>query len=133
MRAYPEVAFTLDSRRRKLPATAAAVLARPAPVDGGVPRVARLMGIAIRLNGLVRAGAIRDYAEAARLGGVTRARLTQIMKLLDLAPDIQEQILFLPSNSDLNERRLRPVTAFTDWGNQRRIFQEITAPIDHLH
>ena len=66
MRAYPEVAFTLDSRRRKLPASAAAVLARPAPVDGGVPRVARLMGIAIRLNGLVRAGAIRDYAEAAR-------------------------------------------------------------------
>jgi hypothetical protein len=39
---------------------------------------------------------IRDYAELARLGRVTRARMTQIMKLLDLAPDIQEQILFLP-------------------------------------
>jgi hypothetical protein len=38
----------------------------------------------------------RDYAELARLGHVTRARMTQIMKLLDLAPDLQEKILFLP-------------------------------------
>jgi hypothetical protein len=37
---------------------------------------------------LVRTGVVRDYAEAARLGRVTRARMTQITKLLDLAPDI---------------------------------------------
>lgn len=39
----------------------------------------------------------RDYADLARLGHVTRPRLTQIMELFLLAPDIQEEILFLPA------------------------------------
>ena len=64
--------------------------------DRCIPRIARLLALAIRLEGLLRDETIRDYAELARLGRVTRARMTQIMKLLDLAPDIQEQILFLP-------------------------------------
>ncbi len=61
-----------------------------------VPRIARLMALAIRLDELLREETIRDYADLARLGRVTRARMTQIMKLLHLAPDIQEQILLLP-------------------------------------
>jgi hypothetical protein len=60
-------------------------------------------------------GTIRDYAELARLGGVTRARMTQITKLLDLAPDIQEQILFLPLVKGLNERNLRRIVSRIDW------------------
>ena len=70
----------------------------PDAVSAGcsIPRIARLMALAIRFDGLLRKETIRDYAELARLGRVTRARMTQIMKLLDLAPDIQEQILFLP-------------------------------------
>ena len=59
-------------------------------------------------------------------GGVTRARMTQIMKLLDLAPDIQEQILFLPLIWGLNERNLRPLASRIDWDEQRRMFQTIT-------
>jgi len=62
-----------------------------------VPRIARLLALAIRFDRLLRAEQFRDYAELARLGRVSRARMTQIMKLLDLAPDIQEQILFLPN------------------------------------
>jgi len=69
---------------------------------------------------------IRDYAELARLGRVTRARMTQIMKLLDLAPDIQEKILFLPLIQGLNERNLRPIASRIDWDEQRRMFQRIT-------
>jgi hypothetical protein len=61
------------------------------------------MALAIRFEGLLRKRTIRDLAELARLGGVTRARMTQIMQLLDLAPDIQEQILFLP-----HVKRLKP-------------------------
>jgi hypothetical protein len=49
--------------------------------------------------------------------------MTQIMKLLDLAPDIQEQILFLPLIQGLNERNLRPIASRIDWGEQRRMFQ----------
>ena len=80
-----------------------------------IPRIARLMALAIRFEGLVRKGTIRDYADLARRGHVTRARMTQIMKLLDLAPDIQEQILFLPPINGLNERNLRRIVSRIDW------------------
>jgi len=54
------------------------------------------MALAIKLDHLVRSGQVKDYAELARLGHVTRARMSQIISLLNLAPDIQEAILFLP-------------------------------------
>ena len=60
-----------------------------------VPRLSRLMALAIRMEDLIRAGGIADYSALAQLGHVSRARITQIMNLLLLAPDIQEQILFL--------------------------------------
>jgi hypothetical protein len=69
--------------------------AAPSPPMGRVPRVSRLMALAIRLDQLIRDAAVADQAELARLGHVTRARLTQIMNLLGLTPDVQEQILFL--------------------------------------
>jgi hypothetical protein len=89
-----------------------------------IPRIARLMALAIRFEGLLREEMMRDYAELARLGRVTRARMTQIMKLLDLAPDIQEQLLFLPPIRGLTERNLRPVVSRIDWHEQRRLFQK---------
>jgi hypothetical protein len=91
-----------------------------------IPRIARLMALAIRFEALLRDETIRDYAELARLGRVTRARMTQIMKLLLLAPDIQEQILFLPLIQGLTERNLRPLVSRIDWNEQRRMFQKIT-------
>ena len=83
------------------------------------------MALAIRFERLLRSGTIRNCAELARLGRVTRARMTQIMKLLNLAPDIQEQILFLPPLNGLNERNLRPIVSKIDWNEQRRMFREI--------
>jgi hypothetical protein len=97
------------------------------PAGRAIPRIARLMALAIRFDGLLRADEFRDYAELARLGRVTRARMTQIMKLLDLAPDIQEQILFLPNLKGLNERNLRPVVSRIDWNEQRRMFHKIVS------
>jgi hypothetical protein len=90
-----------------------------------IARIARLMALAIRFEGLLRGETIQDYAELARLGQVTRARVTQIMKLLLLAPDIQEQILFLPPGKGLTERNLRPLASQVDWHEQRRLFQKI--------
>jgi hypothetical protein len=83
--------------------------------SSSIPRTARLMALAIRFDGLLRAEEFRDYAQLVRLGRVARARMTQIMKLLDLAPDIQEQILFLPNRNRLTERTLRPVVSRIDW------------------
>jgi hypothetical protein len=59
------------------------------------------------------------------LGWVTRARMSQIMKLLYLAPDIQEQILFIHPIRGLNERNLRPIVSRIDWDEQRGLFQEL--------
>ena len=90
-----------------------------------IPRIARLMALAIRFDRLVREGTMRDYAELAHLGRVTRARMTQIMKLLHLAPDIQEQILFLSDVRGINERNLRHIVNRIDWQKQRQLFQKM--------
>ena len=90
-----------------------------------ISRIARLMALAIRFEGLVNDGTVRDYADLARRGHVTRARMTQIMKLLHLAPDIQERILFLPPIEGLNERNLRSIVSTVDWDEQRRMFREV--------
>ncbi len=96
------------------------------PSSGRVPKLARLMALAVRSEGLLAGGEVRDYAELARLGHVTRARVTQIMNLLNLAPDIQEAILFLPpvesGRDPLKEWQVRPVAAEPVWGRQRRMW-----------
>jgi hypothetical protein len=89
------------------------------------------MALAIRFEGLLRDGVVSGYAELARLGHVTRARVTQVMNLLHLAPDIQEQILFLPrverGRDPLVLRDLQPIAATADWRKQRRMWAELTA------
>ena len=102
----------------------------PTAVDGGhVPRLARLMALAIRFDQLVRDGQVADYADLARLGHVTRARITQIMNLLNLAPSIQEAILFLPARIQgreiIAERNLRPLTRIVSWERQRKLWSEL--------
>lgn len=96
---------------------------------GSVPRVARLMALAIRCEELVRSGEVTDYAELARLGHITRARMSQIVNLLNLAPDIQEEILFLPRTTRgrdaTGERDLRPICCTVDWKQQRRLWREL--------
>jgi hypothetical protein len=127
----PEITYGLDFGAGRQSGRDNETLSSDRPMSGGeaacpfIPRIARLMALAIRFEGLLRAESIRDYAELARLGRVTRARMTQIMKLLDLAPDIQEQILFLPFCKGLNERNLRPITSRIDWAEQRCLFQKI--------
>lgn len=90
---------------------------------GRIPRVAKLMALAIKFDQMIREGVVRDQAELARLGRVTRARLTQIMNLLNLAPDIQEALLYLPrvgrGADPIQERKLRAVVGLADWRTQR--------------
>jgi hypothetical protein len=122
MNASQEVTFLLA--RRKLRYCDPEQVKDP---DSFVPRIARLMALAIRLEGLVRDESVQNYAELAQLGHVTRARMTQIMKLLQLAPDLQEQLLFLPETQSLNERNLRAIVQQLDWSAQRRMFQKFMA------
>jgi hypothetical protein len=100
---------------------------------GRVPRVARLMALAIKLDGLVRGGVVRDYAALARLGHVSRARVTQIMNLLLLAPDIQEQLLFLPhtprGRDPIPLRQLQAIALVPDWNEQRPHWRRLLASV----
>lgn len=83
---------------------------------------------------LIRAGVVADYAELARLGHVSRARITQIGNLLNLAPDIQESILFLPAvkcgKDSITERDLRPIVATADWRTQRRMWRYLAESLE---
>lgn len=81
-----------NGRTKLAPALATKTVFEP----GRVPRGSKLMALAIKFDQMIRDGVVADQAELARLGHVTRARVTQIMNLLNLAPDIQEALLFLP-------------------------------------
>ena len=97
------------------------------PIEPGrVPRISRLMALAIRFDGMLKRGVVRDYADLARIGLVSKPRVTQIMSLLLLAPDIQEELLFLPriafGRDPITERHVRPITNALEWGEQRMMW-----------
>jgi hypothetical protein len=105
------------------PASAASI------ASARVPRIARLLALAWHIDGLVRAGTLASYAAAARLGHVSQARLSQIMSLLNLAPDLQEQVLFLQrprrGRDLLTVRQVLSVSAVLDWSEQRRRWRRL--------
>jgi len=88
-----------------------------------IPRITRLMALAIKFQDMVDRGEVRDYADLARLGYVTRARITQIMNMLNLAPNIQEEILGLDASvkhATPTERQIRSIEKIVPWAAQRR-------------
>ena len=93
---------------------------------GRVPRVARTLALAHHIDRMIRAGELRDLADAARAIGVTRARMTQIANLSLLAPEIQEAIFGLPPVTNVrdpvSERALRRIVAEPDWKRQKRLW-----------
>jgi len=103
----------------------------PRAPEGRIPRVSKLMALAIRFDQLLRDGEVSDQSELARLAHVTQPRMTQIMNLLHLAPDIQEEILQLPpvetGNDPITERDLRPIAALLDWRQQRLAWARLAA------
>ena len=103
----------------------------PSAPAGRTPRVSKLMALAIRFDELLRDGQVADQSELARLAHVTQPRMTQIMNLLHLAPDIQEEILHLPPVVEgcdpITERDLRPIARLQDWRKQRRTWAQLAA------
>jgi hypothetical protein len=90
-----------------------------------LPSATRLLVLAHKIDGMIQSGEVRDWADAARLAGVTRARMTQIANMLLLSPSIQERILTLPlevMNRDrMTEHYLRGVGAAPCWQEQSQI------------
>lgn len=88
-----------------------------------VPRITRLLALALKFEGLIRSGMVSNYAAVAEVARVSRSRVTQMTSLLNLAPDIQEEILFLPvaeaRQLRISEPSLRKLTATLLWNQQR--------------
>jgi len=124
-----EVSFTFQPRNKRGNVNPQSDSRRGSTGKGNIPRVAKLLALAVRFEKLVKRGDIQDYADLARLGYVTRARITQIMNLLNLAPDIQEDILFLPNTmkgrDPILEKDLRPVAAVPHWSRQRKMWAQM--------
>lgn len=116
--------YTIPTRRGTLPPF------RPVPVGepvGRPPRVARLIALSHKLEARVRFGEVNDYAELAKLANVSPARIAQIVILVQLAPDIQEYVLFLSSAHAglISERELREIAREPLWDRQRALFQDV--------
>jgi hypothetical protein len=92
------------------------------------------MALAVRFDMLLRNGAVANYAELARLGHVSSARISQILNLLHLAPDLQEELLFLTregrGRDPIHLARLQPIAAQFDWSRQRRLWRELRPGTD---
>jgi hypothetical protein len=98
------------------------------------PRVTCIWALSHRFEGLVRSGEGRDYAGLARVGRVSRARVSQILKLLTLAPSIQEYLLWLPPRTvgkeGITERDLRQIVREVRWDRQRLLLRNWCAAMD---
>jgi hypothetical protein len=101
----------------------------PEHPKGRLPRITRYMALAIYYEDLIRKGHVHDYAEIAALGHVTRARVTQIMNLRLLAPDIQDSLLSLPritnGQNALSLRLLQSIALQSDWKKQRKQLKDL--------
>lgn len=121
-----EIHFAVEDKRKC--AIVGPAPEKPAP-KGRIPRISRLMALTIRSDQLLNDGVVANQSELARLAHVLQPRMTQIMNLLNLAPDIQEEILHLPlvayGRDPIHERLLRTVVAEVDWTAQRAAWAKI--------
>ena len=115
------IEFPLPTPRTRPKPMAVAATTSP---SGRPPRLARLLALAHRLDGLVRNGTAKTYRELAGLGHVSPARLSQILALLNLAPAMQEYILFLSAGEGgfITELELRNIAREPRWDRQIACF-----------
>ena len=125
--AHVRYSFHLDRSHRWVALQAGARMAQPAM---RIPRIARLMALALKFRRMLDDGSVVSLADLARTGRVTRARMTQLMDLTLLAPDIQEALLSLPGrergHDPVSLRAMRYVCATPVWHEQRNRWAEIS-------
>jgi hypothetical protein len=85
------------------------------------------MALALKFQALLSEGTVRNHAELAQLGQVSRTRVCQILGLTNLAPAIQEALLFLPKTvrgpDRITENRLRAIASLVPWEAQIESFR----------
>ncbi len=94
------------------------------------PRVAELLRKAQEWQGLVASGEAKTQADTARREGISRARVTRVMGMLRLAPEIQQHVLSMPETirrPAISEHALRPIAQIEDAKEQRGAFDALLA------
>ena len=102
------------------------------PREPKPPRVVELLRKAIEWQALLESGEVSNQAAIARREGITRARVTQVMGMLRLAPEIQQHVLSLPDmvrRQAISERALRPIAQLPQARQQLHAFQELLTPL----
>ena len=121
-----KVAFQGEVHKRRDATRAARVTLTQ---SGRIPRISKLVALASRMQSMLESRQVDTFQQLAELGKISQPRMTQIMSLLNLAPDIQEELLYLPEvmqgKAAIHERLLRPLTREMDWRVQRRIWGRI--------
>jgi len=121
----PSRPASTDPRRSALPECDPQIAAPVEVSSRVVSRITRLLALAVKFEGLRQDGTVKNYTDLARLGRVSRARVTQIMNLLNLAPDIQEDIL-LSTKMSVPETSIRALSAEVIWSRQRERWKNIS-------
>ena len=121
--------FTFKSEVKKRREAAQACIDENARQIGRIPRIAKLVALASRMQAMLDSGQVESYQQLAELGRISQPRMTQIMNLLLLAPDIQEELLNLPEiirgKATIHEKLLRPLTMQIDWRVQRKMWKKL--------
>jgi len=93
------------------------------------PRIVQVVALAIHFQDMLDRGEVRNHADLARLGCISRERMSQIMVLAWLAPDIQQEVLSLPKTPggrfSVSETRLRSIAQIYTWADQRTRWNEM--------
>ena len=96
----------------------------------GCSFLVRQMALAIKLSRLMERAPDLSCADLARMENLTRARITQIMDLTLLAPDIKREILRLQKRpqgrKNIKEWELRAVCRRPVWEDQRVLWEGIS-------
>ena len=120
-----EICYQFEQRRQ----SHKQINAAKSHVREALPRITRLMALAIDLDSRLRDCDDLDCRTVADVGCVSRPRITQVLNLLQLAPDIQECLLMLPplarGREPITEKSIRQLSAEYDWRRQRERFEQL--------
>lgn len=127
-----EIQFRLHTTKR-LPGAESP--SSPPSSSGRLPRVTQVLALAIQFQDMIDRGDAQDYADLARLGCLTRERMSQIMELVWLAPDIQREILEFPTTATsrfpVSEVAVRRIADRLRWLDQRVLWTNLKK-LNHL-
>jgi hypothetical protein len=102
----------------------------PTVRQGSIPRISRALAVAVHFQQMLERGEVRTYTDLARLAAVSKERISQLMMLNWLAPDIQDAVLRLPPTFGgrfaISETTLRRVAKRPEWGAQREMWDQLT-------